>query len=88
MSDPEKKSEREQLKKNIATWIDLLSQQKSVSDIVEISEMNASNAQILLNKNLGLALEAFKELEQSYRSIALFYKNTESDKVKNVNIMN
>lgn len=88
MSDPEKKAEREQLKKNIATWVELLSQQKSVSEIVEISEKNASSAQILLNKNLGLALEAFKDLEQSYRSVALFYKNTESDKVKNVNIMN
>lgn len=88
MADPEKKSEREQLKKNIATWVELLSQQKSVSEIVEISEKNAASSQLLLNKNLGLALEAFKELEQSYRSVALFYKNTESDKVKNVNIMN
>ncbi|MBC7426271.1 MAG: DUF5458 family protein, partial [Bacteroidia bacterium] len=88
MSDPEKKSERDQLKKNIATWVELLSQNKSVSEIVEISEKNAASAQVLLNKNLGLALEAFKELEQSYRSVALFYKNTESDKVKNVNIMN
>ncbi|MBC7426274.1 MAG: DUF5458 family protein, partial [Bacteroidia bacterium] len=88
MSDPEKKSEREQLVKNISTWVELLSQQKSVSEIVEISEKNAASAQVLLNKNLGLALEAFKELEQSYRSVALFYKNTESDKVKNVNIMN
>jgi hypothetical protein len=88
MSDPEKKSERDQLKKNIATWVELLSQNKSVSEIVEISEKNSASAQVLLNKNLGLALEAFKELEQSYRSVALFYKNTESDKVKNVNIMN
>jgi len=88
MSDPEKKSEREQLKKNISTWVELLSQQKSVSEIVEISEKNAASAQVLLNKNLGLALHAFKELEQSYRSVSLFYKNTESDKVKNVNIMN
>lgn len=88
MSDPEKKSERSLLEKNIQTWLELLKQQKTASEIVAISEKNASEAQVLLNKNLGLALEAFKELEQSYRSVALFYKNTESDKLKNVNIMN
>jgi hypothetical protein len=88
MSDPEKNTERKQLSKNLETWLELLKQQKTASEIVEISEKSASDAQILLNKNLGLALESFKDLEQSYRSVALFYKNTESDKVKNVNIMN
>ena len=88
MSDPEKNTERKQLSKNLETWLELLKQQKTASEIVAISEKSASDAQILLNKNLGLALESFKDLEQSYRSVALFYKNTESDKVKNVNIMN
>jgi hypothetical protein len=42
----------------------------------------------LLNSNIGKALETFKDLEQAYRSVALFYKNTESDKLKNITIMN
>ncbi len=88
MTDPGKKNEREQLKKNLATWIELLSQGGSAAEIVEISEKKAEESHQLLNKNLGHALNAFRELEQNYRSVALFYKNTESDKVSNITIMN
>lgn len=88
MSDPDKKNERDQLKKNLAIWIDLLNKTKNVNEIIEISESKSRESRSLLNKNLGLALSAFKELEQSYRSVSLFYKNTESDKVKNVTILN
>ena len=34
------------------------------------------------------AVETVKELERSYRSVMLFYKNTESDKLRNVSIIN
>jgi len=34
------------------------------------------------------AVETVKELERSYRGVMLFYKNTESDKVKDVTIVN
>ncbi|MBC7450445.1 MAG: DUF5458 family protein [Cytophagales bacterium] len=88
MSDPDKKTEREQLKKNISAWIKLLNNSSSAAEIVKTSEDKAANASVLLNKNLGLALQAFRDLEQSYRSVALFYKNTESDKVKNITIVN
>lgn len=45
-------------------------------------------AEQLLNKNLKEALRRTHDLEVSYRTIACFYKNTESDKVKNVTIIN
>jgi hypothetical protein len=88
LSDPDKKAEREQLKKKLSTWIELLSENKPAVEIVEMSEKKAEESNALLNKNLGAALDSFRELEQSYRSVALFYKNTESDKVKNVTLMN
>lgn len=88
MTDPDKKTEREQLRKNLAVWIDLLNQTESVSEIVLTVELKANESFTLLNKNAGLAFAAFKELEQNYRSVALFYKNTESDKVKNITILN
>lgn len=88
MSDPEKKSEREQLKKRLQIWLELLAESESVSDIVEKSEAKAETAHKTLYKNMGLALESFKELETGYRSMNMFFKNTESDKVKNVSIMN
>ena len=42
----------------------------------------------MLKSNLAHAVEATRDLERSYRSVALFYKNSESDKVKNVSIVN
>lgn len=88
MSDPEKQSEREQLKKRLEIWLELLKESETVSDIVEKSEEKAATANSTLSKNVGIALNTFKELETNYRSVAMFYKNTESDKVKNITIVN
>ncbi len=88
LSDPAKANEREQLKKRLGIWLELLGESESVADIVEKSEKKAEESDKLLNKNLGLALDVVRELEQNYRSVALFYKNTESDKLKNVTVLN
>lgn len=88
MSDPEKQTEREQLKKRLQIWLELLNESETVSDIVEKSEEKANTANLTLSKNVGIALNTFKELETNYRSVAMFYKNTESDKVKNITIVN
>ena len=48
----------------------------------------ALHVEDLLNKNLNKVLARTHELETSYRSVALFYRNTESQKVKNVTIVN
>ena len=37
---------------------------------------------------MSKAVDATRELEGNYRTVALFYKNTESDKVKNVTVVN
>ena len=48
----------------------------------------ALHVEDLLNKNLSKVLARTRELETSYRSVALFYRNTESQKVKNITIVN
>jgi len=50
--------------------------------------LNVLSDNALLTKNLAYAVDATKELEANYRTVALFYKNTEEDKVKNVTIVN
>jgi len=52
------------------------------------AEEKAVHAKQVLKKNLKVALEETKELESSYRSVALFYKNTDQAAVKNVTIVN
>jgi hypothetical protein len=88
LSEADKKAERQQLKKRLELWFDLVANSNSVAEMVEKSQEKASSAQELLNQNLLKAVETVKELETNYRSLALFYKNTESDKLKNVSIMN
>jgi hypothetical protein len=88
LSEENKKTDRKQLKKRLALWHSLLSDADSVSDALEKGEKRVEAAQHLLTDNLKKAVEATHELEQSYRSVALFFRNTDLDEVKNVSIMN
>ena len=88
LTDASKKEQREQLKKKMKLWIDLLSQNSSVSEMVDKSVERAEITERLLKANLKKVLNESRQLEQSYRSVHLFYKNTESTKLKNVAIMN
>lgn len=88
LTGDEKKKEREELKKKIQLWIDVLESSGSVADMVEQSTKKLNAAEENLNKNIATALESSRELEQAYRTVHLFYKNTESDKLKNVVILN
>jgi len=83
-----KKPEREALKKTLQWWVDVLNTSDDIAELVETCQEKAAQADQLLKKNLKAALEQTSELERSYRSVALFYKNTESTKVKNVSIIN
>ncbi|NHA07690.1 type VI secretion system contractile sheath protein TssC [Mucilaginibacter sp. HC2] len=88
LTDDEKKTEREELKLKLNQWIDALENGDSVSNIIEKSTENLQSTEENLNQNLLNTLQATRELEQAYRSVHLFYKNTEADKLKNVVVMN
>ena len=88
LSEDSKKGDRKQLKKRLTLWHSLLSESGTVAEAVEQGEQRVEAAQQLLTDNLKKAVEATHELEQAYRSVALFFRNTEQDEVKNVSIMN
>jgi Type VI secretion system, TssC, VipB len=88
LTEMNKKEDRETLKKTLEIWSNALSGSENISEMVEASEANAKVAQEFLTKNLGKAINATRDLERSYRSVALFYKNSESDKIKNISIVN
>ena len=56
--------------------------------MVTHSEQKAEQCQQVLEKNLAKAIDESKDLERSYRNVALFFKNSESDKLKNVSFIN
>lgn len=82
------KGDREKLKKTLQLWAAVLNSSESVTGMVEESERNIGVAEETFKTNMGKALEATRDLERSYRSVALFYKNTNSDKLKNVSVLN
>jgi len=88
LTEMSKKEDRETLKKTLEIWSNILSGSEEVSEMVGISEESAASAENSLKENLGKAIEATRELERSYRSVSLFYKNSESDKIKNISIVN
>ena len=88
LSEANKAKERETLKKTLELWLNVLSDNDTITDMVASSEDHKKASEALLTKNLAYAVDATKELEANYRTVALFYKNTEEDKVKNVTIVN
>jgi len=88
LTDAEKKAERNELKKKLSLWMNMLTESGDIDQMVQKCTSKSEEADKSLKINLKKALDATRDLETSYRSLALFYKNTESDKLKNVTIMN
>ena len=88
LTDSSKKKERADLKKKLALWLELLQSSNDIGEMADVCTKKTEEASATLKRNLKKALETSRELEVSYRSLNLFYKNTESDKLKNVTIVN
>ena len=88
LTESSKQKERDTLKKTLELWASVLKQSDSLVEMVAHCEDQQKSAEELLSKNLYNAVEATRELEANYRTIALFCKNTEEDKIKNVTVMN
>jgi hypothetical protein len=88
LTEGNKKGERDKLKKSLQVWEKVLAATSEAGDMVNFCTEHAEEADKVLSKNLADAIESTKELEQSYRNVALFFKNTESDKIKNVTFIN
>ena len=88
LEESAKKEERDALKKALHWWKDILTSSNDLGEMIQSCQDKSDQSDQLLKKNLKTAIETSKELERSYRTVALFYKNTESTKVKNVSIIN
>ncbi|GAA4343156.1 DUF5458 family protein [Flaviaesturariibacter amylovorans] len=88
LTEGSKKAERESLKKKLDLWIKMLSESDDLSGMFDKATQRLTSISYTLKNNLRVALETTRQLETNYRSLALFYKNAESDKIKNVTIVN
>lgn len=88
LTESQKKNERETLQKALALWAKVLESSNEITDMVSLCEEKAAQSEKVLQQNLAKAIDETKDLERSYRNVALFFKNTESDKLKNVSFIN
>ena len=88
LTDEQKQGEREALKNDLDMWITLLSESSSINEMLDKCKGKSESVSEQLVQSQRKAVETVKELERSYRGVMLFYKNTESDKVGNVTIVN
>jgi hypothetical protein len=88
LEEPAKKEERTELKKILQWWTEILQDSGDIVEMVAACNEKAVSAEQTLNTNLKAAVKETEELERSYRSVALFFKNTESLKIKNVSVIN
>lgn len=88
LNEASKKTDRQNLLKRLEVWEQALSDNGDAVDIVSGCKEKLKETDRILRSNLKEALNRTRDLERSYRSVALFFKNSEEDKVKNVSLMN
>lgn len=88
LSEAAYKNDRDKLKKTLQLWAAVLSSTESISSMVEAADQSIAVADKTFKSNMKKAIDESRQLEQSYRTMALFFKNTESSKLKNVSVMN
>ncbi|USD26885.1 DUF5458 family protein [Flagellimonas marinaquae] len=88
LNDEQWSSERENLSNRINVWLNLLKDGKNIESMRDFAIEQSEKAEDVLNVNLRKALKATEELERSYRSVSLFYKNAGTDKIKNITVLN
>lgn len=88
LTEKSKEKERDTLKKTLQLWAEVISKSESLTDMVADCEDQRKMAEGLLTKNLSKAVDVTRELEANYRTVGMFYKNTEAEKVKNITIVN
>src|SRR5690606_7883093 len=75
LTGSEKKKERQELKKKIELWLEILENADSVAGMMEVSSKKLEIAENSQKVNLASALDATRELEKAYRTVHLFYQN-------------
>lgn len=88
LSENEWKEDRRKLLETTKLLIGVLSQDGTITELIENCEAEARKNEALFNKNLLKALEITKDLEQAYWNVAVFFKNTNSDDLEYFQIMN
>ena len=89
LSDKRFEDKRKELAKDIKAWLALLDEGHSTStEFADSCKEKEQKYTALLKQGITDALYATKDLERSYRELDSFFKTANTDKVKNLRIIN
>lgn len=89
LSDKRFKDKREKLATEIKGWLELLKEDKAAAtDYADACKANEEKYTNVLKQGITDALFATQNLERSYRQLDSFFKTANTDKVKNLRIIN
>lgn len=89
LTDKRFDAKREQLKKDLETWIALLGEgHGSATEFADACKEKEEKYTNILKQGITDALYATQDLERSYRQLDSFFKTCGTDKVKNLRIIN
>jgi hypothetical protein len=88
LKDEKKKDERRKIKKQLQQWLDILKAEGDATDLYSIIEQDKETVKETYNENMIEILKKSRNLEKSFRSIALFYSNSGELRLKNVEFVN
>ena len=80
---------RKKLAADLKGWLELLAEDKKTPmDYAESCKQKEKKYKDLFMDNLSIATDTIKKMETEYRTLDMFYKNTGSDKVRNLRLIN
>lgn len=88
LSETEWKETRTELLEKVTAFIMIFSEGESITDMVTRAETKALLFRDVFNKNLKIALDLTRSLEEAYWNVGLFFKNAGTDELTSVEIVN
>lgn len=88
LKDEKKKEERRKIKKQLQQLVDVLKTEGDAAHLFSMIEEEKGTVKDIYNENMIEILKKSRNLEKSFRSIALFYKNSGEQLLKNVEFHN
>ena len=89
LSDKRFRDKRENLANDLRFWLELLDEEhNTITEYTDSCKQKEEKYQRLLAQGVTDALYASKDLERAYRSLAAFFATANTDKVKNLRLIN
>lgn len=88
LTDNKFKAKRDNLAKELKSWLEILSLDSSVTGYADLCKEREEQYKKMLEQNVTIALDSIQQLETAYRSLDLFFKNAGSDKLNKLRLIN